>query len=55
MPDDLQEKLEILSRIVKDLEDYHPRAALLFGSMARFRAGIDEDAYHNRNRTFSAL
>lgn len=41
MPDDLQEKFEILSRIVKDLEDYHPRTALLFGSMARFRVGID--------------
>lgn len=41
MFDDLQEKLEILSRIVKDLEGYHPRAVLLFGSMARFRAGID--------------
>ena len=41
MFDDLQEKFEILSRIVKDLEGYHPRAVLLFGSMARFRAGID--------------
>lgn len=41
MPDDMTEKLEILSRIVKDLGDYHPRAVLLFGSMARYRTGID--------------
>lgn len=43
MTDDLQEKLKILPRIVKDLEAYHPRAVLLFGSMARVQAGIDTE------------
>lgn len=43
MTDDLQEKLKILPRIVKDLEAYHPRAILLFGSMARIQAGIDTE------------
>lgn len=41
MTDDLQEKLKILPGIVKDLEKYYPRAVVLFGSMARIRAGID--------------
>ena len=30
----------ILPRIVGDLEEFHPRAVLLFGSAARMRAGI---------------
>ena len=41
MNQDLQEKFNILPRIIKDLEKYYPRAVVLFGSMARIRAGID--------------
>lgn len=41
MSDDLQEKMDVLHKIVAELETYHPRVVLLFGSMARLRAGID--------------
>ena len=47
MIDDLQEKKDILHTIVEELEAYHQRFVLLFGSMARFRAGID--TYHVPN------
>ncbi|MEE4112411.1 MAG: nucleotidyltransferase domain-containing protein, partial [Desulfobacteraceae bacterium] len=36
-----QAALHILPRIVADLEAHHPRAIVLFGSMARLQAGID--------------
>jgi len=47
MTDDLQEKLKVLHNVVKDLEQYRPRAVLLFGSMARLQAGIDKSHMPN--------
>jgi len=41
MNDVFQAALHILPRIVADLERHHPRAIVLFGSMARLQAGID--------------
>ena len=40
MVDSLQEIVKVLPEILLDLEEHHPRAALLFGSMARTLAGI---------------
>lgn len=37
---ELQDKLEILSRITSDLEIYHPHAVVLFGSLARHIRGL---------------
>jgi hypothetical protein len=41
MNDTFKDALQILPHIVADLEAYHPRTILLFGSMARLQAGID--------------
>ncbi len=41
--DGLQEKLAILPRITKELEDYHPQAVVLFGSLARHLQGLPLD------------
>jgi predicted nucleotidyltransferase len=41
MNDVFQAALDILPRIVADLEGHHPRTIVLFGSMARLQAGID--------------
>jgi predicted nucleotidyltransferase len=40
MVDDLQEIVKVLTEIRRDLEDFHPRAVLLFGSLARALAGL---------------
>jgi len=37
----------ILANIVGDLKDHHPKAVLLFGSMARMLAGMDTDPSPN--------
>ena len=47
MDANLQTQLKILTGIVGDLENHHPRAVLLFGSMARLLTGID--AAHSPN------
>ncbi|MBL0714401.1 MAG: nucleotidyltransferase domain-containing protein [Desulfosarcina sp.] len=40
---DLQDKLEALPRITRDLKVYHPRAIVLFGSLARHLQALPLD------------
>lgn len=39
----IDKKTKVIQRISDDLREYHPRAVVLFGSMARYRAGMDVD------------
>lgn len=47
MAEDLTALLRILSGIVDDLKRHRPRAVLLFGSLARIRAGLDVNCRPN--------
>ena len=42
---ELEKRLAIISRIKNDLLAYSPRALVLFGSTARYVAGIDTDTF----------
>jgi hypothetical protein len=42
-PSQTEALLAVLPRIVRDLEKHHPRAVLLYGSMARWRTGYATD------------
>jgi len=43
--DELDKRLSIVSHIKKDLLAYYPRTLVLFGSTARYVAGIDIDTF----------
>ena len=45
MQNELEQRLAVLERIKNDLLAYYPRALVLFGSTARYAAGIDTDTF----------
>lgn len=45
MQNELEQRLAVLDRIKNDLLAYYPRALVLFGSTARYAAGIDTDTF----------